>query len=297
MTKLLAALEAGGTKFLCALGTDDGELRVKTRIPTTSPAETTEKAIRFFQEQQASFGEVAALGIAAFGPLDLNPQSPFYGHITSTPKPGWANSDLLGSMARAMNVPVTIDTDVNAAALAEWRWGSAQGLDPVVYLTIGTGIGGGALVNGRPVHGLVHPEMGHILIPHDKGIDPFPGSCPFHGDCLEGLASGPAMERRWQKRAELLPQDHPGWRLETHYLALGLTTIILSLSPERIILGGGVMQQGHLFPLIRAEVGSLLNGYVQAEEILGGMDDYIVPPALGEHAGIMGALAMACSLV
>jgi fructokinase len=296
MTRLLAGIEAGGTKFVCALGTDRGELRAEARFPTTSPEETIEQAVRFLRAEQAELGEVAAVGIAAFGPLDLRPRSPSYGHITSTPKPGWANTDLRGSVAQAMKVPVAIDTDVNAAALAEWRWGSAKGLDSVVYITIGTGIGGGVLIHGRPVHGLVHPEMGHILIPHDKGIDPFPGSCPFHGDCLEGLASGPAMEKRWQKRAEALPQDHPAWRLEAHYLALGLTTIICSLSPERIILGGGVMQQGHLFPLIRAEAVSLMNGYVQAEEILGGMDDYVVPPALGDRAGILGALALAGAL-
>jgi fructokinase len=295
MTKLLAGLEAGGTKFLCAMGTDDGELRVQARLPTTSPAETTEKAIRFFQEQQATFGEAAALGIAAFGPLDLDPRSPFYGHITSTPKPGWADTDLLGSMAQAMNVPVAFDTDVNAAALAEWRWGSAQGLDSVVYMTIGTGIGGGGLLNGRPVHGLVHPEMGHILVPHDRGMDSFPGCCPFHGDCLEGLASGPAIEKRWHARPESLPQDHPAWRLEAHYLAVGLTTVICTLSPRRIILGGGVMKQNHLFPMIRADVVSLLNGYVQAEAIVRGIDEYIVHPGLGDQAGIKGALALACS--
>jgi fructokinase len=296
MTRLLAGIEAGGTKFVCALGTDRGELRAEARFPTTSPEETIEQAVRFLRAERAELGEVAAVGIAAFGPLDLRPRSPSYGHITSTPKPGWANTDLRGSVAQAMKVPVAIDTDVNAAALAEWRWGSAKGLDSVVYITIGTGIGGGVLIHGRPVHGLVHPEMGHILIPHDKGIDPFPGSCPFHGDCLEGLASGPAMEKRWQKRAEALPQDHPAWRLEAHYLALGLTTIICSLSPERIILGGGVMQQGHLFPLIRAEAVSLMNGYVQAEEILGGINDYVVPPALGDRAGILGALALAGAL-
>jgi fructokinase len=296
MTTLLAGLEAGGTKFLCALGTEDGEILAQARIPTASPAETTEKAIRFFQEQRATFGEAAALGIAAFGPLELNPRSPFYGHITSTPKPGWAGTDLLGSMAQAMNIPVTIDTDVNAAALAEWRWGSAKGLDSVVYMTIGTGVGGGGLLHGRPIHGLVHPEMGHILVPHDRGMDPFPGCCPFHGDCLEGLASGLAIEKRWQTRAESLPQEHPAWPLEAHYLALGLTTVVCTLSPQRIILGGGVMRQSHLFPLIRAEVASLLNGYVQAEAILAGADEYIVGPTLGDQAGIKGALALACSV-
>jgi fructokinase len=296
MTRLLAGLEAGGTKCICALGTDGGELLSQSRIATTSPAETTELVSRFLREQRAALGEFAALGIAAFGPLDLNPSSPTYGHITSTPKPGWAQTDLRGILAREVGVPIAIDTDVNAAALAEWRWGAAQGLESVVYMTIGTGIGGGALHCGRPIHGLVHPEMGHMLIPHDREADPFGGWCPYHGDCLEGLAAGPAIERRWGARPELLPPDHPAWVLEAHYLALGLTTIICALSPQRIILGGGVMQQAHLFPLIRAEVVSLLNGYVQDDVILSGIDSYIVRPALGREAGIKGALALAAML-
>lgn len=296
MTKLLAGVEAGGTKFVCAVGTDDGEIRAQCRFPTTSPDETLHQAICFFRDQQAAFGPVAALGIAAFGPLDLRPDSASYGHITSTPKPGWADTDLLGRLGRVTSGPVVIDTDVNAAALAEWRWGAAKGLDSVVYMTIGTGIGGGALLDGRPVHGLVHPEMGHILVPHDRDADPFPGWCPFHGDCLEGLAAGPAIEKRWQVRAEDLPHDHPAWELEAHYLALGLTTIICTLSPQRILLGGGVMQQTQLLPMIRAKVVSLLNGYVQAEAITRGIDDYIMPPKLGGRTGIMGALALACSL-
>jgi fructokinase len=294
MTKLLAGVEAGGTKFVCAVGTDEGEIQARLRFPTTSPQETLDRAVRFFREQEALLGRVDALGIAAFGPLDLEPASRTYGHITSTPKPGWANIDLLGRLRRALSLPAWIDTDVNGAALAEWRWGAAQGLDSVVYLTIGTGIGGGALLHGHPVHGLVHPEMGHILVPHDRGVDPFPGWCPFHGDCLEGLAAGPAIERRWGVQAQELPREHPAWELEAHYLALGLTTIICTLSPQRILLGGGVMQQTHLLPLIRAKVVSLLNGYVQAEAITDGIDGYIVSPLLGAEAGIKGALALAC---
>ncbi len=296
MTNLLAGVEAGGTKFVCAVGTDDGEILAQCRFPTTLPDETIHQAIRFFRDQQAAFGPVAALGIAAFGPLDLCPDSASYGHITSTPKPGWADTDLLGRLRQVTSGPVVIDTDVNAAALAEWRWGAARGLDSVVYMTIGTGIGGGALLDGRPVHGLIHPEMGHILVPHDRDADPFPGWCPFHGDCLEGLAAGPAIEKRWQARAEDLPHDHPAWELEAHYLALGLTTIICTLSPQRILLGGGVMQQTQLLPMIRAKVVSLLNGYVQAEAITRGIEGYIMPPRLGERAGIMGALALARSL-
>jgi fructokinase len=295
MKQLLGGIEAGGTKFICALGTEDGDIRSQARFSTTTPNETIDKVLDFFRSQEGGSAEVAAIGIAAFGPLDLDPRSPAYGHITSTPKPGWAHTDLLGRIRDGLNVPVRIDTDVNAAALAEGRWGCAQALDSFVYLTIGTGIGGGGLVNGRPIHGLIHPEMGHIRVPHDRNADPFAGCCPFHADCLEGLASGPAMEKRWHARPETLPRDHPAWLLEAHYLALGLTTVICTLSPQRIILGGGVMQQEHLFPLIRANVVSLLNGYVQATEILDQIDRYIVRPGLGVQAGILGALALACS--
>lgn len=291
--RLLGGVEAGGTKFICAVGTEAGELRAQQRFLTTSPEETLQRAMAFFRQQETSLGPVAALGVAAFGPLDLDPASPTYGYVTSTPKPGWANTDLLGPLARAIRVPVVIDTDVNGAALAEWRWGAGRGLDSLVYLTVGTGIGGGALIHGRPVHGLVHPEMGHIRVPHDRAADPFPGWCSFHGDCLEGLAAGPAMEKRWGIRAEALPPEHPAWELEAHYLALGLTTIICTLSPRRILLGGGVMEQPHLLPMIRARVISLLNGYVQAEAITRGIDEYIAAPALGSEAGIKGALALA----
>jgi fructokinase len=294
MAQVLGGIEAGGTKFICALGTNDGDVQVQARFRTTTPNETIDRAIRFFRAQGGRIGKVEAIGIAAFGPLDLDPQSPTYGHITSTPKPGWASTDLLGGIRDALNVPVRIDTDVNAAALAEWRWGAARGLHSFVYLTIGTGIGGGGLVNGLPMHGLIHPEMGHIRVPHDRSVDPFLGRCPFHGDCLEGLASGPAMEERWHARPEMLPHDHPAWLLEAHYLALGLTNIICTLSPQRIIMGGGVMQQDHLFSLVRANVISLLNGYVQAAAILDQIDEYIVRPGLGVQAGILGALALAC---
>ena len=296
MTRLLAAVEAGGTKFVCAVGTDEGRILAQGRFPTTAPDETIAHAIRFLEGQQAALGHAAALGIAAFGPLDLHRDSRSFGHITSTPKPGWADTDLLGRLSRGLGLPAAIDTDVNAAALAEWRWGAGRGLGSLVYLTIGTGIGGGALLDGRPVHGLVHPEMGHILLPHDRDADPFPGSCPFHGDCFEGLASGPALEKRWQQRGESLPDDHPAWHLEAHYLALGLTTFICALSPERILLGGGVMDRGQLYPMTRTKVAALLHGYVQAEAITRGLDQYIAPPMLGTDAGIMGALALAGSL-
>jgi len=222
----------------------------------------------------------------------LHPDSPTYGYITTTPKPGWRHTDLVGAIRRALDVPVKFETDVNAAALGEARWGAARGLDTFIYLTIGTGIGGGGLVSGKLMHGLVHPEMGHIRLPHDFARDPFPGVCPFHGDCLEGLASGPALEKRWGARAETLPPDHPAWDLQAHYLALALVNYTCTLSPQRIILGGGVMEQAHLFPRIRRKVLELLNGYVQSPALLENIDAYIVPPALGKRAGILGALAL-----
>jgi fructokinase len=188
---------------------------------------------------------------------------------------------------------VAFDTDVNGAALGEYRWGAAQGLATFVYLTIGTGLGGGGMVEGQLMHGLMHPEMGHMLIAHDWEADPYAGWCPYHGDCWEGLAAGPALEGRWQVKGMQLPPDHPAWELEAHYLALGLVNIITILSPQRIILGGGVMQQGHLFPMVRAKVQKLLNGYLQRAAITDEIDSYIVPPALGGRSGVLGAIALA----
>lgn len=293
-TQLFGGVEAGGTKFVCAVGAGPDDLRAETRFPTTTPAETIRQAIEFFQPYR---GRLAALGIASFGPVDLNPQSPTWGYITSTPKPGWANTDLAGPLRRALGVPVGFDTDVNGAALGEHRWGAAQGLDTFIYLTIGTGIGGGAMVGGRLVHGLLHPEMGHIRLPRDPQRDPFPGVCPFHGDCFEGLASGPALEKRWGARAETLPAEHPAWALEAHYIALALTSYICTLSPQRIILGGGVMAQPQLLPQIRAGVQALLNGYIQVPALLDSMETYLTPPALGNRAGVLGALALAQSSI
>lgn len=247
--------------------------------------------IRFLRETGGR--NLHAVGIGSFGPVDLNPGSPTYGHITSTPKAGWANFDLAGTVRQELSVPVGFDTDVNAAILGEARWGAAQGLSDAVYLTIGTGVGGGALVHGRVVHGMVHPEMGHLRIPHDLGKDPFPGICPFHGDCLEGLACGPAMQARWSAPAGTLPAEHPAWPLEARYLALGLVNLTVTLSPKRILLGGGVMQQPHLFELIRKEFIQLLNGYVQHPNILERVDEYIVPPLLGSQAGVLGSLVLA----
>ncbi len=293
MTTLYAGLEAGGTKFNCIAATGPEDIRAEARFPTTTPAETLGHVINFFRHVQVEHGPLAALGIGSFGPVDPNPNSPTFGTITTTPKPGWAQADIVGPLRAALGLPTAFDTDVNAAALGEWRWGAAQGLDTFIYLTIGTGIGGGVFVNGQLVHGLIHPELGHILIPRDPTRDPYPGFCPFHGDCLEGLAAGPAIERRWGARAETLPPTHPAWELEAHYLALGLVSYICTLSPQRIILGGGVMSQPQIFPLLRAETQRLLNGYIHAPQIIEHSETYIVPPGLGPRAGMLGAIALA----
>ena len=293
MNVLFGGIEAGGTKFVCTVGSGPGDIRADVRFPTAEPDETIGQAIDFFRRAEEEYGELAAVGIAAFGPVDPNPGSATFGTITSTPKPGWANTDVAGPVRRALKVPVGFDTDVNGAALGEWRWGAAQEVNTFIYLTIGTGIGGGGMVQGHLLHGLIHPEMGHIRIPHDWEADPYPGRCPFHGDCLEGMAAGPAIGERWEQPAEALPPGHPAWKLEAHYLAYALVNFILTLSPQRIVMGGGVMEQPQLFPLLRQKVQTLLNGYVRAPAILEAIDDYIVPPGLGNEAGVLGALALA----
>jgi len=285
---LWGGIEAGGSKFVCAVGTGPDDLRELVRFPTTTPEETIGRAAVFFQPYAAA---LTAVGIASFGPLDPRPDSPTFGFITTTPKAGWAQVDLAGAIRRALGVPVAFDTDVNGAALGEGRWGAAQGLDTFIYLTVGTGIGGGGMVNGQRMHGLLHPEMGHIRVPHDRERDPFAGICPYHGDCLEGLASGPAIAARWGQRGELLPEDHPAWELEATYLALALVDFICTLSPQRIVIGGGVMRAPSLLSRVRRRVLELLGGYVAP--LAGGVDSYIVPPALGDRAGVVGAIALA----
>jgi fructokinase len=286
------AIEAGGTKWVCAVGTGPDDLRVVERFSTTTPTETLGRAVAFFQAQQ-QHTPLAAIGIGSFGPVDLNPRSATYGFITSTPKPGWPQTDVAGAIGRATGAPVGFDTDVNGAALGEYRWGAGQGLDILIYLTVGTGLGGGVLIDGHPVHGLVHPEVGHMRLPRDPQRDPFAGVCPFHGDCLEGLVAGPALEARWGARAETFAPDHPAWELEAHYLALALVNLICVVSPQRIIMGGGVMAQRQIFPPLRRKVQALLNNYVHAPELLDRIDEYIVPPGLGDNAGILGAIALA----
>jgi fructokinase len=285
--KTFGAIEAGGTKFVCGVGSGPDDLRT-FQIPTTSPEETIGAAVRILQNEAK--GALEAVGIGSFGPVELDRNSPQYGYITSTPKVGWKDTDLAGEVARALVVPVAFNTDVNAAALGETRWGAGRGLKSCLYLTVGTGIGGGAMFAGAPLQGFNHPEMGHIRIPHDLTADPFPGVCPFHGDCLEGLASGPALAARWGKPAAELPPAHPAWDLEARYLALGINGFVCTMAPQRVILGGGVMRQASLFPLIHQKLTKLLNGYLHPPE------PYVVPPRLGDRAGILGSLALAIDL-
>ncbi|MDR3050270.1 MAG: ROK family protein [Oscillospiraceae bacterium] len=284
----LGGLEAGGTKMVCLIGGEDGRIERRESFPTLTPAETMPALVDFFKRQG-----IQALGIGSFGPVALDSADPLYGYITSTPKLSWRNFNLRGTLADALGVPVGFDTDVNAAALAEVRLGAARGLAHCVYYTVGTGIGGGVIVNGRLLHGLLHPEAGHVLL-RAHPDDPTPdGFCPSHKGCLEGLAKGPAIEKRWGKPARELPANHPAWALEAHYLAQACVDTILLLSPQRIVLGGGVMHQLHLFSMIHKEILRLLNGYVQHAAILEHIETYIVPPGLGDNAGGIGALMLA----
>ena len=294
---LYGGIEAGGTKFVCAIGNGPHDIRAEVRFPTTAPEETIGRAIDFFNTQQAIHSPLTAIGICSFGPLDPDPNSPTFGYITSTPKVGWTNTDFVGRMRRTLAIPIGFDTDVNGAALGEWRWGAAKGLNTFVYLTIGTGIGGGVMTNGHLLHGLIHPELGHIRVPHNWDEDPYHGCCPFHDNCFEGLASGPAISERWDQPAENLASDHPAWELESSYIALALTNYICTLSPQLIMLGGGVTQQTHLFPMVRQKVQEQLNGYVKSPAILESIDRYIVPPGLGDRSGILGAIALAQQVV
>ena len=277
-------VEAGGTKWVCAVGDGPDDIRDTVTFPTTTPAETIARTARFFTRN----GELDAVGIGSFGPIDVG-----RGRITTTPKAGWGDTPLVAELRDELGVPVAFDTDVNAAALGEQRWGAAVGLDTFCYITVGTGIGGGGMANGRLMHGLVHPEFGHMRIPHDRDRDPFDGVCPYHGDCFEGLASGDAMRQRWGRPAEDLGDDDEAWELEAEYLALGLVNVICLLSPQRIVLGGGVPKQPSLLPLVRRRVQEVLAGYVDAAELANGIDGFIVPPALGDRAGVLGAIELA----
>jgi len=293
MSDIYGSIEGGGTKFVCTVASGPDDVRDELRFPTTTPAETIGRAIEFFVDQETRHGKLTAIGVGSFGPIDVDSTSPTWGHITSTPKPGWKNTDVVGRLRERFDIPIAWDTDVNAAALGEHVWGAARGIDTFIYCTVGTGFGGGGMVRGRLMHGLLHPEMGHIVLPHDRDADPYPGRCPFHGDCLEGMASGPAITERWGVSSKELPPDHPAWALEAEYLALGLRTFVCTLSPQRIIMGGGVMEVESLFPRVRARLRELLNGYVQHPAIVDDIDGYVVPPALGNRAGMLGGIALA----
>ena len=292
-----AAIEAGGTKFVCAIGTADGTLLERARFATRDPDSTLTEARAFFEAAAQRHGTPRALGIASFGPLELDPNAPLYGHLLRTPKPGWHNADLLAPFAR-LGITIALDTDVNAAALAESVWGAGRrpdgtSLDTLVYVTVGTGIGGGVVVHGRTLHGLMHPELGHIhprLHPDDAG---FAGICPHHGDCLEGLANGPAIVARLGHELGNASETHPIWNIEADYLGQLCAQLTLTLSPHRIALGGGVMQHARLFPLIRARTQRWLGGYIARRELENGIDDYIVAPGLDDRSGILGALLLA----
>ena len=280
------ALEAGGTKMVCAIGDQNGQILEQVSIPTRYPEETVPEIIDYFRKK-----EIAALGIACFGPLDLNLRSATYGYITTTPKPGWANYDIVGAFQKALQIPIGLDTDVNGSLLGEVTYGSSKGLENVVYITVGTGIGGGVMSGGKLLHGMLHPELGHMLL-HPHPSDSYPGKCPFHRHCLEGLASGPAIEERWGAKGKDLAGRDEVWELEAYYIGQAIVNLILTLSPERIILGGGVMHQLQLFDLIRAEVKKQLNDYI-VTPLLQNMEHYIVPASLHDDQGIMGCIKLA----
>lgn len=293
MASTYGAIEGGGTKFVLLAGTGPGAVLRRAVLPTTTPAETLGACLDFFRAVQAE-RPLAAIGVGMFGPVDLDPASPTYGFVTATPKPGWADTDVVGPLRAGLGLPIGWENDVTAALLGERRWGAAAGLDPVLYLTVGTGVGGGAYVNGAPLHGLIHPEMGHLLMPDLPGDD-FPGVCPFHGRCLEGLVSGPAIARRAGRPGGELPADDPLWPLVAEYLAIALMDYSLVLSPRRIVLGGGVLHQRHLLPLVRAALVRRLAGYLRHPLIIERPEEYVVPAALGDDAGVLGALEVARS--
>lgn len=291
---LYGAIEAGGTKMVCAAGHGPTGIARDCRavIPTGAPGPTLAAVVEFFEGITDKYGALAAIGIAAFGPVDLDIRSPTWGRILATPKPGWSNVSMVGPLER-FGCPVVIDTDVNAAALAEAKLGAGAGLGSLAYVTVGTGIGGGVVQANRTIKGLLHPEMGHIRVQRDPRDGEFAGVCPFHGDCLEGLASGPAVLARWQVHAEDLPGRHPGREILGGYLGQLAATIALMLSCERIVFGGGVVSGGGLLPYIRKSASDWLGGYLPVEARAGGFDRYISAPALGDLAGTAGAFLLA----
>ena len=283
---IMAAVEAGGTRFNCGLGDENGNIIDQVSIPTTTPEETMKKVIEYFKDKKFD-----VMGVGSFGPIDPIKGSKTYGHITKTPKAYWSDYNLIGELKKHFDVPMEFDTDVNGAALAEAWWGAGKGFKNVMYITVGTGIGAGATVDGKMLQGLTHPEMGHISVKRHPE-DTFEGTCSFHGDCLEGMAAGPAIEKRWGKKGIELAEDNRVWEMEAYYLSQALVNYILILSPEKIIMGGGVMKQKQLFPLIHKNVKEMLNGYVDKKEILEDIENYIIYPGLGDYAGFIGSFAL-----
>lgn len=288
MAKLYGGVETGGTWCVCALGTGPEDIHAEDQFPTTSPQETLERIIAFFATRPTP----STVGIGSFGPVDVERSSPTWGHVTTTPKPGWQHTPVATVVGERLGVPVAFDTDVTAAALGEHRWGAGRELPSLCYLTVGTGIGAGLIIDGRPVRGLVHPEVGHLRIPRDAR-DSFVGVCPAHGDCWEGLASGTALSERWSARAEQLPDDHEAWDLEAEYLALGILAIVCVASPHLVVAGGGVMDRPGLRESVSRRLRELLNGYLATPLLAERIDDFVVAPALGDRAGVLGALALA----
>ncbi len=290
MEKLYGSIEAGGTKCICAVGSSPSTLRDIVTIPTTVPEETLQRIGDYFVAMMER-SPIESIGISCFGPIDMDKRSATYGYITTTPKPHWSNTDVVGTLSKRIGVPLYFETDVNGAALAEGMWGSAVGLDTFIYITVGTGVGLGIVANGRPVHGLVHPEGGHIVLPLHPD-DPIEGVCPYHRGCLEGLTCGTAIEKRCNKRGAAIDDADAVWDLVAHYLGVALANFICTLSPQKIILGGGIMKREFLFPRIRRKVLESLNGYVASELVKNHIEDYIVPPAL-THCGVLGGICLA----
>jgi fructokinase len=289
MSDIYGGVETGGTWCVCALGTGPADIVAEETFRTGEPAETLEQILGFF----APHPRPRAIGIGAFGPVDLDEDSPTWGHVTTTPKPGWAHTAVASVIRDRVGVPVRFDTDVNAAAVGEHRWGAGQDVSSLCYLTVGTGIGAGIIIDGRPLHGLIHPEPGHLRVPHDRRRDPFDGACPVHGDCWEGLAAGGAIAARWEASAPELGDDHPAWALEADYIALGILSIVSVVSPHRVIVGGGVMERAGLLPAVRERLRALNAGYLDTPLLGDCIDEYLVAPQLGDRAGVLGAIALA----
>jgi fructokinase len=287
--ELYGGVETGGTWCVCALGTGPQDISAYERFATGSPAQTLDHIAEFF----ASGPSPVAIGVGSFGPVDVHRGSPTWGSVTTTPKPGWQHTSVAPVLRDRLDVPVVFDSDVNAAALGEHRWGAGRDVQSLCYLTVGTGIGAGLLIDGRPWHGLVHPEVGHMRIPHDRGRDPFAGSCPAHGDCWEGLAAGGSIAARWKQPPDQLPAEHPAWPLEADYLALGILNIVCVASPQRVIAGGGVMSHPRLLSMVRSRVRDLLAGYLDTPLLGEQIDRYLLAPGLGDRAGVLGAIALA----